>query len=907
MNSKQFLYYRFYWDKLYLKYYNHETNKYYSDTITNINYHFFIKHPNGESNYRDTKLKKVSYTSIKEYNEKIKTFQRYEIHNDYHPAYKYMIDNFQDMKSDFDKIRYCVYDIETPYIKDVNNSEVHDAPINSIAIYSSIYKKSVVLGLKKSKRPNHIYCRTEKELLVKFSKIFKLHDLSVGFNNEWFDMRYIINRIIILFGKNADKMLSPFNQPHKTKYVKDVYGDYKKYEVVGITDVDVKILLKMYYKPLARYSLEYASQVILGRSKIHHEESFIQMYEDFYEKHVEYNDVDVLNTKDILEYLQYIPKIFDLSYRSKYIVTHASDTTASYDVLIFNFKRDDRDFVGKNVPKRTPREEHQSRGYMGGFVQDPKRGRSGWGLSRDANSLYPTDEQIFNISFDTKIDRDKVPTEIMDWLYQHSDRFNVYNCLTNSSAKTISFEQVIRNFKKEFPNIKKDYPKEYFNILYRVPEDTFYKEILFATVGLIIDMDMKGFTPLLERHNLCMTPNIVFYDTTKEGLYPEMMRIFYSDRSKLKDERDKFVKQITEEEKRLYLLFNSGQSTLKLFMNRGYGATGTETFRWYDIDVANSITSGGQILIRTVLKAVDLALQEYMGDTKSRVSYGDTDSGYFDVDDIVQKDFTHLKTDVEIAEAILDFSNKFLDSVVDKAVSLVTHKLNARVRDIFIMKVEKVYRSAIFFKRKKYVVDKIYDEGKIYPNGDISPTGISTVSIGYSAMVTSIKNKAISLIMAGDYDVFLDWYKDMKYKRFRLLSPDEIAMNKKINNLDKYIKPFTEKQRRQKQTLIKAGRYFEGSDYYVELRTLPQLRGVALHNSMIDRGVIRNTYKISNGSMVKMIYLKESKRREPVFCYTTEEGSNILKKNMIDYNKMFDVNVGKEIQKYLDNVNWRIM
>ena len=904
--DKQYLYYRFYFNKLYLKYYNHKYNKYYNEVIKNIPYHFFIKHPHGEYNYKDNKLKKINYFNIKEYNDKLKMFKGYEVYHDYHPAYKYMIDEFSDMKSDFTKIRHCTYDIETPYIKNINDSTNYDAPINSIAIYSSVYKKSFVLGLKYSKAKNHIHCRTEEELLTKFAKIYKIHDVSAGFNNEAFDMRYIVERMIILFGKYGDKILSPFNQPHKTKYVMGEYGDYEKYEVVGVTDIDVKILIKMYYEKLHKYDLQTASEMILGKSKIHHSESFIEMYEDNYEKHVLYNDVDTLNTNEILEYLQYIPKLFDLSYRSKYIVTHSSDTTASYDVLILNHKRDDINFIGKNKPKRETLQEGFSRGFMGGFVQDPIVGLSGWGFSRDANALYSTTEQVFNISFDSKVDKEDVPAELMEWLYSHSEPFNVYDTYTNSSAKTVKFRDVIQAYRKEYPDIEKQFPKEYFNILYRTPKDIFYKEILFATVGKIIDMDLTEFTPLLIKHNLVMTPNIIFYDFIKEGLYPQMMRIFYADRVNLKHERGKYIKQSTEGERRLYLLFDSGQSTMKLFMNRGYGAIGTETFRWYDIDVANSVTSGGQISTRAVLKAINITLQKYMGDEKNRTSYGDTDSGYIDVDDVVQKEMSHLSDDVEIAEEILKFSERILDDVVEEAFLNIANKLNARVKDIFRMKIEKVYRSAIFFRRKRNVLDKIYDEGKIFPNGKISPTGIKIVEVAYSKIIRNIMETAVQLIMARDYKKFKEWYDKMKYTQFKMLDFDDLAINKSINKTAKYIKPFTPQMKRYKQLLIKEGRYFEGSNYYVEKRTLPALRGASLHNLLIDKGIVKNTHRISDGAKVKMIYLKPSKTREPVYCYTTPEGKDILTTRMIDYNKMFDVTVGRTIQTFLETAKWSI-
>lgn len=73
------------------------------------------------------------------------------------------------------------------------------------------------------------------------------------------------------------------------------------------------------------------------------------------------------------------------------------------------------------------------------------------------------------------------------------------------------------------------------------------------------------------------------------------------------------------------------EQAVKIVLNGGYGAVGSENFRWYDETIAEGITATGQVGIRYITDKINLFINEHSGTTgKDYVVSSDTDSTVFD-------------------------------------------------------------------------------------------------------------------------------------------------------------------------------------------------------------------------------------------------------------------------------------
>ena len=151
-------------------------------------------------------------------------------------------------------------------------------------------------------------------------------------------------------------------------------------------------------------------------------------------------------------------------------------------------------------------------------------------------------------------------------------------------------------------------------------------------------------TSQFKEKNVTMTPNGAMFKTDKKGFLPEIMESMYNDRVKYKNLMLK-SKQEYENTKDPKLLkeiskYNNIQMAKKISLNSAYGAIGNVWFRYYDLLVAEAITTSGQLSIRWIEKYLNQYLNKILGtDNKDYVLASDTDSVYITFDELVNKSF----------------------------------------------------------------------------------------------------------------------------------------------------------------------------------------------------------------------------------------------------------------------------
>ena len=83
--------------------------------------------------------------------------------------------------------------------------------------------------------------------------------------------------------------------------------------------------------------------------------------------------------------------------------------------------------------------------------------------------------------------------------------------------------------------------------------------------------------------------------------------------------------------------YNNIQMARKISLNSAYGAIGNQYFRYYDLAIAEGITTAGQLSIRWIEKKMNQYLNKLLNTDMDYVIASDTDSIYVTFDALIEK------------------------------------------------------------------------------------------------------------------------------------------------------------------------------------------------------------------------------------------------------------------------------
>lgn len=379
--------------------------------------YLFIPAKQGQTgNYKSLQgqpLNRMRFSSIKEARDFVKQYEGIENFNifgstDWVPMYIY--DHYKD-EIEFDPklISIGILDIETDKQEGGINPQKPNAEITAISIRKN--GKTVTFGYKDytPRNENEVYnkCDHETQLLYKFLDVWEEFDLDVvtGWNIEFFDIPYLVNRITFLMGADVAARLSPWQMmDEKTIVIRA--REEQVYVPLGITILDYQHIYKKFsFSNSEDWKLNTIAHKELGEKKVDYSEyeSMFDMYIKNPQKFYEYNIHDV-ELVDLLEQkLRFIEGIFYLAYDAKVNYTDTLATVKPWDVIIHNFLLD----RGICVP---PKEvKYMNRELVGGHVKEVKPGLYDWVLSFDLDSLYPHLIILLNIGPDTYAGKGFIP------------------------------------------------------------------------------------------------------------------------------------------------------------------------------------------------------------------------------------------------------------------------------------------------------------------------------------------------------------------------------------------------------------------------------------------------------------------------------------------------------------------
>lgn len=734
-----------------------------------------------------------------------------------------------EVKFDMDAINVVSFDIEVDISDGYADIETADKMITSIAYKSSKSDTYHLLGMKdydKSQTlldidPDDIQFMkfdTEEALLKRFMQIWinDYPDVITGWNVEYFDVQYIVTRIIRLFGEGVAKMLSPWKSINQK--TREIFGKpASTYKISGMTVIDYMDAFKKFgykYGPQESYKLDHISHVILGEKKLDYSEygSLTALWEQNPQLYLDYNLKDTQLIVRMEEETGLLALVMTVAYGGGVNYSDAFGTVGIWESTIYRKLMKD-----KVVPNIKGEPGRRAGDLVGGYVKDPKVGMHPWIVSFDLNSLYPHLMLQYNLSPETYVEdhRENVSQQmVLDGKYQNNTDYAV---CANGACFSKDKLGVIPSIIDEYYNNRK-----------------------------IIKQNMLKVEQELE-------------DAKNT-----------SDKNRLKREANNLHNQ---------------QMAIKIAMNSLYGATANVYFLYYINDMAEAITTSGQLSIRYAQKSVNAYLNKILKtNDKDYIVYIDTDSIYVDFGPLVKASFGTTDISRKQGEEFLDkVCSTKIEQVLENGYQELMTCMGA-YRQAMVMKREKITDKSVFIAKKRYIMNTLNSEGVHYEEPKISVTGLESVRSSTPEVCRETLKESFKVIMNSDEETTQRFIADFKQKFFTL-GAEDIAKNSGTDNIDKYLDKRT-------------GSYKKGCPMHV--------RGCILYNNVLKENKLNKQFQeVVSGDKIKFVYLKiPNPIRENIISFPAVLPKELGLTKYIDYDKQFEKVFLAPLESILEAVGW---
>ncbi|NBW58749.1 hypothetical protein EBR43_13450, partial [bacterium] len=343
-----------------------------------------------------TKLKKKKFRNQAERHRYLKDNKIERVFENLNVQQQFLIDTYweHNEKDDFSKhpIRVLFIDIETYSPDDFPSPSNPEHPINIITVYDTLRKQFITWGIKSyaKKVENRLYikCSSEKELLEKFIKYISSDypDILSGWNSEFFDIPYIINRCTKILGEDETKSLSPVRNIRPITFMGKFGKEQVHWHIEGISCVDYLDIYKRFCPVLREsYKLDSIGEIELGENKVNYGDTNLSsLADENWELFVDYNIQDVNLLVRLEEKLQYLQLLRMIAYAG---LTTFEGALGSLSVItgLCAIRARHRNLRIPTFNKGRESDEQNA----GAYVAEPKKGFQENVVSFDANSLYP--------------------------------------------------------------------------------------------------------------------------------------------------------------------------------------------------------------------------------------------------------------------------------------------------------------------------------------------------------------------------------------------------------------------------------------------------------------------------------------------------------------------------------------
>jgi DNA polymerase elongation subunit (family B) len=819
--------------------------------------------------YKDKTLKNPDYKTIfgdparriecdtwKNYKQKIERFKSTGLQlfeSDVPIETKFIISHYLGQELKIPKFDIWYIDIEVHSTSGFPKPEDANSPITIITVWSTKDNKYYIFAEKdfdtkflddaNENYTKFIY-KNEEVLLREFMKfVFSKHpDFLSGWNSNFYDIPYIINRIKNLFGEGAETALSPLGVVRESEQTLKNGKVKKTYMIGGISTIDLLEVFKTYtFSAKPSWKLDSIAEEILGEKKLQYEGTLVDLYNNW-QKYVEYNVHDVRLLKKLEAKKGFLNILFSFCYGCRVPFDHYQKTVRVLDGAFLS------KLAEENIVLPDVNRDLEATKFPGGYVKDPIKGLHEWTVSFDATSLYPSIMIGWNISPETKVGK-------------------VESSVVSDLRKLIGGKEI---------------------------ED-------YETTFTGVSVSMKELSQMIIGSNFCLAGNGAVYKQDKVGIVPRFVDEWFKKR---KEYKKKMLEAEKNGDKDAQVLYDSLQLNYKILINSVYGYLSTPYSRFYDLDNAMAVTLTGQSITKTVNDTVNGYFEQKFADSELAKKYNaqnikdvsiycDTDSIYIDIGKIVNSLNLKNKDSIipEEMQPVIDTINKeivpFISAVINKSMVILTEKKYNCKKNLISFKVEKVARRSIFLEKKKYIMWVVYDGEANVAVDKVKATGIELVRSSTPPLAKKyMKEYLFELLKYVDRDKFVERIKQVREK-FMTASIIDISFPSTANNLNKYYEKFLA-DGRFKQTPI----HIRGSIIY--------------NDYLDDNPELKLTYdSIYEGDKVKLVHMKKGQKwQSDILTYKESWVSKFEIDDYVDREKQFEKAFLTPLEKFFDLLEW---
>ena len=354
---------------------------------------------------------RVDFNSIgeaREFQKKYENVENFAVYGMNKFIYPYIYDEYingKDVDYDLNVISNVFIDIETSLVGPNGESlgfpdvAAADNPITLITIgkNNQYWTFGTYPFNNNDPEVTYVLCNSEREVLENFIKTWELLDPDCvsGWNTEFFDVPYLINRITNVLGNSWAERMSPWSKIiHNTVEImgKEQQASYP----LGVNNMDYMQLYKKFSQDKQEsYSLNHIAQEELGEKKLEYDGTLAELEVNDWQTYVEYNIHDVKLVVRLDAKLKFIDLAATIAYIAGATYQDAMATVSIWDALIHRY------LMQRNVVVNPFVHTSPTRDIVGGYVKDPQLGMHDWNASFDLRALYPSLIMAFNISPET--------------------------------------------------------------------------------------------------------------------------------------------------------------------------------------------------------------------------------------------------------------------------------------------------------------------------------------------------------------------------------------------------------------------------------------------------------------------------------------------------------------------------
>ena len=400
-------------------------------------------------------------------------------------------------------------------------------------------------------------------------------------------------------------------------------------------------------------------------------------------------------------------------------------------------------------------------------------------------------------------------------------------------------------------------------------------------------LDRKVDTSILK--GVTLTPNGALFKTNKRGFLPEIMQSMYNDRVKYK----KLLLQAKQEyentkDKRLLKdisKYNNIQMAKKISLNSAYGAIGNVWFRYYDLLVAEAITTSGQLSIRWIERHVNQYLNDLLKTSgEDYVIASDTDSIYVSFDSLVSKVFTKGEETQKIIRFLDDVARQKIEPFIEKSYQSL-HEYVKSYEQKMEMSREVIADKGIWTAKKRYILNVWDNEGVQYKEAQLKIMGIEAVKSSTPAPCREKIKQGLKIIMNGTEKELNTFIQEFR-KEFMNLPPEDIAYPRSVNGLSKFS---------------------DASQLFAKGAPI-HCKGAILYNHLVRKNKLGNKYPfIQEGDKIKFLHLKSPNIYQcSSISFMTQLPEELKLHSSIDHDVQFEKSFVEPLNFILTKINWLV-